>query len=347
MPRLHCVFLSLALVLLQTSAQVRFQDDDNIKLKRESHRPIELSLATIGNLANLSKDSNMNEILKNLLVERVVGTPSHEKVRNYIADYMRKLDWSVELDEFDDETPIFGKLRFSNIIATLNPNAERFLVLACHYDSKYFKDQVFIGATDSAVPCAMMMEIARSLQKQLAEKKSDDSLSIQLIFFDGEEAFQQWGPKDSIYGARHLAARWETENKLKRIDLFVLLDLIGVPDPSFYSYFKNTENWYVQLVNSEERLDQAGHLDRYTYSSVTPSQRTVRYFQPHSYYSYIEDDHVPFLQRNVPILHVIPSPFPEVWHKLSDDGKAVDMSTVENLIKVFRVFVAEYLHLRA
>lgn len=29
-----------------------------------------------------------------------------------------------------------------------------------------------------------------------------------LIFFDGEEAFREWGPKDSIYGARHLAKIW-------------------------------------------------------------------------------------------------------------------------------------------
>lgn len=33
-----------------------------------------------------------------------------------------------------------------------------------------------------------------------------------LIFFDGEEAFQEWGPHDSIYGARHLANEWH--NKL-------------------------------------------------------------------------------------------------------------------------------------
>ena len=31
-----------------------------------------------------------------------------------------------------------------------------------------------------------------------------------LIFFDGEEAFKEWGPKDSIYGARHLAKTWHS-----------------------------------------------------------------------------------------------------------------------------------------
>lgn len=30
-------------------------------------------------------------------------------------------------------------------------------------------------------------------------------VSLQLIFFDGEEALREWGPRDSLYGSRHLA----------------------------------------------------------------------------------------------------------------------------------------------
>lgn len=29
-----------------------------------------------------------------------------------------------------------------------------------------------------------------------------------MLFFDGEEAFERWGPTDSIYGARSLAKKW-------------------------------------------------------------------------------------------------------------------------------------------
>lgn len=31
-----------------------------------------------------------------------------------------------------------------------------------------------------------------------------------LLFFDGEEAFVNWGPDDSIYGSRSLAAAWNS-----------------------------------------------------------------------------------------------------------------------------------------
>lgn len=84
-------------------------------------------------------------MLNNILIPRVVGTPEHEKVFHYINKELRKLDWNVDVDEFEDNTPKFGVLKFKNIIATLNPNADRYLVLACHYDSKYFENEVFVG----------------------------------------------------------------------------------------------------------------------------------------------------------------------------------------------------------
>ena len=35
-------------------------------------------------------------------------------------------------------------------------------------------------------------------------------VSLQFIFFDGEEAFRTWNARDSIYGARHLAQTWNS-----------------------------------------------------------------------------------------------------------------------------------------
>lgn len=32
-------------------------------------------------------------------------------------------------------------------------------------------------------------------------------MSLQLVFFDGEEAFEEWTDTDSLYGSRHLAER--------------------------------------------------------------------------------------------------------------------------------------------
>lgn len=32
-------------------------------------------------------------------------------------------------------------------------------------------------------------------------------VTLQLVFFDGEESFEEWTATDSLYGARHLAER--------------------------------------------------------------------------------------------------------------------------------------------
>lgn len=82
--------------------------------------------------------------------------------------------WEVTEDKFVSQTP-YGPLPFANLIATLNPSAKRRLVLACHYDSKYYPPQwhgrEFQGATDSAVPCAMMLELVRALDEELKAQK--------------------------------------------------------------------------------------------------------------------------------------------------------------------------------
>lgn len=169
---------------------------------------------------DLSDMLNFNEILDNILIPRVVGSVGHTKVKEYIKKTMANLDWSIEIDSFDDDTPNMGKLRFENIIATLNPKAERYLILACHYDSKYFPNEEFLGATDSAVPCAMLINIATVMQTLFEQNHRATDYSLKFVFFDGEEAFKEWSATDSIYGARHLAAKWDKERFLPKIVIF-------------------------------------------------------------------------------------------------------------------------------
>lgn len=116
---------------------------------------------------------------------------------------------TVQLDEFKNRTP-YGELQFTNIVGRLNPDADKFLTLACHYDSKYFADFEFVAATDSAVPCAIMLSVVRTLLPALTDaNRRNKAISLQLLFLDGEEAFVDWTPEDSLYGSRHLAQKWQ------------------------------------------------------------------------------------------------------------------------------------------
>ncbi|KZC08329.1 PREDICTED: glutaminyl-peptide cyclotransferase-like [Dufourea novaeangliae] len=313
------------------------------------HKPITLSRTQMHRLSDLSNVSHMDEVLDNICVVRIVGTPEHTNVKNYIKKSMQELDWKVESDVFKEDTPTFGSLEFENIIAKLNPNARRYLAIACHYDSKYTRERNFIGATDSAVPCAQIINLAKVMKDHLNSVKQND-ISLMFIFFDGEEAFKEWGPKDSIYGARHLAQIWnnnyttyengENISDLDKLDILVLLDLIGAPDPTFYNYFSNTEKWYSLLMAIETKLASSRKFESYSYGQ--PAQR---YFQPYSMEANIEDDHIPFLRKDIPILHMIPYPFPPFWHKSGDNRDNIDLKTTENINKILRAFVASYLHI--
>ncbi|XP_055386063.1 glutaminyl-peptide cyclotransferase-like isoform X2 [Condylostylus longicornis] len=310
------------------------------------NQSLKISETVLTKISNLSNTEHFMKTLDSILIPRVPGSDNHKIVRDFIIKSMESLHWQVDRDTFEDITP-HGKIRFENIIATQNPSAERFLILACHYDSKFFPDDEFVGATDSAVPCSMMINLAQIMNDYLKlqnKTKNGNKLGLMFIFFDGEEAFVEWGPKDSIYGARHLATKWESENFLKKIDMLMLLDLLGAPDAKFYSFFKSTENAYIKLIQIEEKLTYHGALDKHISSGVISKYKNS-YFQEKSATSYIEDDHIPFLRREVPILHMIPIPFPDTWHTPEDNKKNIDFVTVENLNKILRAFVAEYLEL--
>jgi len=279
----------------------------------------------------------------------------------FIKKQFEDLNWTVTLDEFDDNTP-YGPKRFTNIIATLNPLAERRLILAAHYDSKYYPDNgnnaFFLGATDSAMPCAMLIEVAKTVtplfaaheQRQVDRLIDDDDdeqsdVTLQMVFFDGEEAFRDWSKTDSLYGSRHLAELWSNTSHpsgstnstmISTINAMVLLDLIGAANPMFYNTFKETNDLFERLQLIERRLMTTNHIPvmRHRQPYFFPGLMDRRYL--------VEDDHIPFLEKNVKILHLIALPFPPCWHKYCDDEREIDNAAVQHLLKIFQVFVVEY-----
>ncbi|XP_023345356.1 glutaminyl-peptide cyclotransferase isoform X3 [Eurytemora carolleeae] len=292
---------------------------------------------------DLENDPDFVRNLDKILIPRVVGTPNHQKVRKHIVDTMNGLGWKVEQPGFNDDTPEGNKM-FTNVIATLDLDAPRRLVIACHYDSLN-KPVGFLGAIDSAVPCAQMLNLAHTMHQDLKlQKLKNPEITLQFIFFDGEEAFVRWTSTDSIYGARNLAARWEGQeysrdgvngNHNDRIDMFVLLDLIGTADTQFTKLEQSTGDWYDRLVSIEQNLRNNRLINGNTI------------FRDQSVNAGIEDDHIPFKRRNVPILHLISTPFPKVWHTINDNRENLNFDRISSISKVLRVFVAEYLHLSA
>ncbi|BFZ11942.1 hypothetical protein BsWGS_14981 [Bradybaena similaris] len=318
------------------------------EVKKRSLRWITKDTALSYLTTDMSNIEEFKNLLRPLVVERVSGTAANRAVQEYIKSLLSNWHWHIEVDRFNDTTPL-GIKEFTNIIATYDPSKPVKVVLACHFDSKYFARGKFVAATDSAVPCAILLETAKQLQclleKGPKEKSSGSDLTLQLLFLDGEEAFIDWTHTDSLYGARHLAQRWAVEpdpanSTLKRINTtreFILLDLIGTRDTVIPQQFQNTAELYDNLVKAEQLLRSKGYLTGKHPGPIFNGQKG---------WGGIEDDHVPFLKRGVGVVHLISSPFPGVWHQLSDDWDHLDFNLIEDFNRIFRLFISNLLHLQ-
>ncbi|MCJ1367815.1 hypothetical protein MMC16_006950 [Acarospora aff. strigata] len=341
-------------------------------------------------------DIRNGAILAPILQPRVPGTPGSTAVLTHLVAFFKNTlpEWNIEFQNSTSTTPATGakQIPFVNMIATRDPpwtapGEVGRLTLVAHYDSK-LTPSGFIGATDSAAPCAMLMHAARSLDSALTKKWAsmsaeglghggysgvEEHKGLQIIFLDGEEAFTSWTDTDSIYGARSLAEAWEHQfhpalstyrTALSSISLFLLLDLLGAKDPHVPSYFKTTHWAYAHMASLETRLRS---LRQFKSSPNHPSKRSIstkqskarlnkprqeRLFLPEAKKTddrflggMVLDDHVPFMARGVDVLHIIPTPFPRVWHELDDDGEHLDMDTVEDWALLTTAFAAEWMDL--
>lgn len=338
-----------------------------------------LSDSSLKNLPHPGSDFDIEtgNLLAPILIPRVPGTENSTKVLHHFVDFFQtKLpDWDLTYQNSTSTTPTSqGKeIPFRNLIATRDPpwvkdhagDVGR-LVLVAHYDSK-LTPEGFIGAIDSAAPCAMLMHAARSVDAALTAKWAsmagdmednldlEDHKGVQILFLDGEEAFASWTHTDSIYGARALAEEWETsfypatstyKTPLHSMDLFVLLDLLGSKEPRVPSYFKTTHWAYQRMATVEKKLRKAGMFKSAT-EQTTPFLHEAEKKETDMWAGgRVEDDHLPFLMRGVEILHIIPSPFPAgIWHTMDDDGEHLDMDTTEDWAVLVTAFVAEWMEL--
>lgn len=146
-----------------------------------------------------------------------------------------------------------------------------------------------------------------------------------------------------------MAQEWEStfnpamshyKNPLEQISIFVLLDLLGSANPRIPSYFQTTHWAYRNMATIEKRMRDLGVLE--TKPDIPflnePDKDASRFGM-----SGIGDDHVPFMAKGVNILHMIPSPFPAVWHRPEDDGEHLDMPTVRDWTRIVTAFTMEWL----
>jgi glutaminyl-peptide cyclotransferase len=207
---------------------------------------------------------------------RWVSSPGQKKQQDYVKARLK--GDTVEEDVFTATTPA-GKLEMRNIIAKYAGTEDKVIVVASHYDTLYDKKD-FVGANDGGSSTALLLELAN----QLRGKKLNGP-SVWLVWFDGEEAFEQWTDTDSVYGSRHLAAKWKQDGTSKKVKALLLTDMIGDSDLNIDSD-SNSAKWLGDLIyKAASNLGVQSHF----------YARRIA----------IEDDHTPFVQAGVPCVDLI------------------------------------------
>ena len=230
---------------------------------------------------------------------RPPGSPELAKTREYIINELKSSGAVVKTEEFTSSTPE-GAKKMVNLTGEIPGESKDVIIIASHYDSKYFKDMHFVGANDPGASVGTLLELGRVLTT------TKPKFTYWLVFFDGEEAFcENWDDcgkpdaPDNTYGSRHYVEQLRGKNELDRVRALILLDMMGYKDLELGRDTMSTK-WLQDILWQTAR--ELGHK---SYFVDRPE-------------GVGGDDHEPFLRAGIPSVDLIQLAGYPYWHRADD-----------------------------
>lgn len=232
---------------------------------------------------------------------RPPATEAIEKTRTYLTAQLEAAGWKVERQTFSNDTPR-GKVQFVNLIATFGAaNAPSFLVCS-HYDTKTFDNARFVGANDGGSSTAVLLELARVMAG-----RPEVAAKLELVFFDGEEAYVEFTDTDGLFGSRYFAQQLVAQDKAKLFRGGILFDMVGDKSLTITLPPDSPPELAAGIFASSEKLNLRNHFT---------------YFDRD-----ITDDHTPLNEVGIPVIDLIDFDYPP-WHTPAD---TIDKLSAESL----------------
>lgn len=244
----------------------------------------------------------MEHVRKQMAIgPRPPGSPELAQTRAYIVDQLKSYGLTVSLDEFTANTPQ-GEKKMANIVGDFAGETKNTIIIASHYDTKYYEDMRFLGANDPGASVGTLLEIGRVL----GSMKEKPRFTYRLVFFDGEEAFcENWddcskeGEPDNTYGSRHYVQYLNEKKELDTTRAMILLDMIGYKNLELGRDTQSTR-WLQDIIWQTGR--ELGHKKIFVDREEGVGG----------------DDHEPFLQASIPAVDLIQLSSYPYWHKADD-----------------------------
>jgi hypothetical protein len=237
---------------------------------------------------------------------RPSGSAGIRQTRAYVTRQLSSYGLTVQEQPFTASTPL-GQVDMVNLIVRLPGRRPDRILLTGHYDTKLYRDRVFVGANDGGSSAAFLIELARVLQNQPHE------FTYELVWFDGEEAvcagwddcgqtkLDNWTPAkpgnpDNTYGSRHYVVE-AMKTGIRSVRAMILVDMIGERGAVFQREAYSTA-WLKAII--WDTAKELGHDKTFVSTEYA-----------------IADDHVPFLKAGVPSVDIIDLDYTS-WHTATD-----------------------------
>jgi glutaminyl-peptide cyclotransferase len=247
---------------------------------------------------------------------RPPGSEAIEKSRHYIEDQLHRSGWQVKRQAFTDDTPR-GKVQFVNLIAQFprQGNAAPLFLLCSHYDTKTFDAIKFVGANDAGSSTGLLLELARVIGQH-----PNLAVKIELLFFDGEEAYDHFSETDGLYGSRYFARQLQGSSA-KQFRGGILFDMVG--DRS---------------LDVTLPADSPPKMARDIFAAAEA-------LKLRSYFTYLDremiDDHSPLNAIGIPTIDVIDFDYPW-WHTAGDTMDKISAQSLQIVGSVALYYLSEF-----
>ena len=247
------------------------------------------------------------------------GSKAIADARDYMTGQLQQAGWQTSLQSFEDDTPR-GRKTFVNIRARFPPadGAEidwqrggGLLLLCSHYDTKLIEAVEFDGANDGGSSSGVLLELAEVLRAT-----PGIAGGVEMVFFDGEEAFVDFTEVDGLYGSRHYAKFWRAAPAEEKPVAAFVLDLVGDVGLRIDPPSDSPRDLLLELYNAAEVVGERGMFGLHP----TP----------------ITDDHVPLNAAGIPALDVIDAAYISrgSWHTSADNLESVSPRSLEKIGQV-------------
>ena len=250
---------------------------------------------------------------------RPPGSDGIHRAQAYIVEQLKSFGCEVEEHNFNGSTPL-GDIAMKNIIAKIAGTGRDIVLYTTHYDTLRMAN--FVGADDGGSGTGTMLELARVF----CGRQAKSPLNVWIVFFDGEEAQDNWTDKSSVqwldtnstFGSREMAASMALSGNLERVKAMILADMIG-PSNLKIKQDSNSTQWLTDLIWTI--------ASRLGYGTIFVNERTE---------AVGGDDHFSFIRRGVAGCDIIDFDVATTyWHTPEDTLDKVDPRSLAVVGHVF------------